>query len=124
MSPSLSRPPRRPARPSSASTGRDRAGSETRVASDRAAHGGARRRRAGRLVLTRPWKLVRALLILVAVVALVGVAGRALTGHGIVATAVPTASDAAQEPPEPPPGHAAPRSSAETAATPTLRVAH
>ena len=125
MSPLSSRPPRRPARPSSASTDRDRAGSETRAASARATGGDARRRRAGRLVLTRPWKLVRALLILIAVVALVGVGVRVWTGHGIGATAVPTASDATQEPAEAaeaPAAEAAPSAGAEPTASPSPRV--
>ena len=51
---------------------------------------GARRRR--RLVLTEPWKLVRALVILVAVVALVGLGARMWAGRGAGDPAVPAST--------------------------------
>ena len=52
--------------------------------------GGARRRR--RLVLTEPWKLIRALVILVAVVALVGLGARMWAGRGAGDQAVPAST--------------------------------
>ena len=92
MCPSSSRSPRRPVRSSSASTGRyrtDSADSEARTTT-RMSGGGARRRR--RLVLTEPWKLVRALVILVAVVALVGLGARMWAGRGAGDQAVPAST--------------------------------
>ena len=78
-------------------------------------------------MLTEPWKLARALLILIAVVALIGVGVRVWTGRGSGATAVPTASDvsdAAQESPETfaVDGEAAPSAGAEPTPSPSPRV--
>ena len=149
MSPSSSRPQRRPARPSSTSAGRSRAGSRARTAPsrpDRAsggggapggdggppasrpvrASGGKPRRR--RLVLTEPWKLVRALA-LVTVVVLIGCGARIWVHRVTGARAADTAPvaeraspDTTGESPSAEPAEAGASPGAEPTRTPAPRT--